>query len=211
MIEFGAGLRLAREAKGMTLKDIARETHIMVQMLEGLENEDFSCIVAPIYGRGFVKLYCECVGLDPAPYIDAFLDIYNGVRPPAPRPAGPAPAPASAPALEEVPASSSGPDCEIPTPAAPASAPAEDAAVPAEPPPPSPGPAPAPVPDSAPAAAQPLGDGFKLEQDSAGIRFANSFPDYRSDYNISRSSSGRFRDSGFYVRICLLALAAIVL
>lgn len=83
MIEFGKELRAAREAKGLTTADIARQTHMMAVMAEDLENENFSRIVAPIYGRGFVKLYCEAVGLDPKPYIAEFMDIYTGNRDPA--------------------------------------------------------------------------------------------------------------------------------
>ena len=55
MIEFGKTLRAAREAKGLTTGQIAERTHMMVQTVEGLENENFSKIVAPIYGRGFVN------------------------------------------------------------------------------------------------------------------------------------------------------------
>ena len=63
MIEFGKTLRSAREAKGYTASQVAEMTHIKPSVLDGLENEDFSMIAAPIYGRGFVKLYCEAVGL----------------------------------------------------------------------------------------------------------------------------------------------------
>ncbi len=77
MIEFGKTLRAAREAKGLSVGQVAEQTHMMVQTVEGLENENFDKIVAPIYGRGFVKLYCEAVGLDPKPMIDAFMAIYS--------------------------------------------------------------------------------------------------------------------------------------
>ena len=80
MIEFGKTLRTARESKGLTPGQIAEKTHMMVQVVEGLEKEDFSKIVAPIYGRGFVKLYCEAVGLEPKPLVDAFMEIYSGNR-----------------------------------------------------------------------------------------------------------------------------------
>lgn len=80
MMEFGKTLRTAREAKGLATGQIAERTHMMVQIVEGLENEDFSKIVAPIYGRGFVKLYCETVGLEPKPLVDAFMEIYSGGR-----------------------------------------------------------------------------------------------------------------------------------
>lgn len=126
MIEFGNTLRAAREAKGLTQNDIAQKTHMMIQTVEGLESENFSRIVAPIYGRGFVKLYCEVVGLEPKPMIDAFMELYNGTHskpveheapaptppPPPPRPTEldfgasaivPPPAPTPAPRTELVP------------------------------------------------------------------------------------------------------------
>ena len=80
MIEFGKTLREAREAKGLTIGQIAETTHMMSSIIEDLENERFSKIAAPIYGRGFVKLYCEAVGIDPKPLIAEFMDIYNGNR-----------------------------------------------------------------------------------------------------------------------------------
>ena len=83
MIEFGESLRRAREAKGLSRRDIADKTHMMERMVEALEREDFSRIAAPIYGRGFVKLYCEVVGLDPKPMVAAFMDIFGSDRLPS--------------------------------------------------------------------------------------------------------------------------------
>ena len=80
MIEFGQTLRAAREAKGYTISQIAEATHMLSTIVQNLEEENFSKIVAPIYGRGFVKLYCEAVGLDPKPLIDLFMEIYTGKR-----------------------------------------------------------------------------------------------------------------------------------
>ena len=80
MIEFGKTLREAREAKGLSISQVAEATRIMRSIVEGLENENFSGIPAPIYGRGFVKLYCETVGLDPKPMVAEFMEIYNGNR-----------------------------------------------------------------------------------------------------------------------------------
>lgn len=100
MIEFGKTLKAAREAKGLTIADIAAQTHIMSSMIADLENDDFSHLAAPIYGRGFVKLYCETVGLAPEPMIAEFMEIYNGNREPAIRervvPTVPEPEPAPA-------------------------------------------------------------------------------------------------------------------
>ena len=82
MIEFGKTLREAREAKGLGIDDIAKATHMMARQIDALEHEDFSSFAAPIYGRGFVKLYCEAVGLDPKIMVAEFMDIFNGNREP---------------------------------------------------------------------------------------------------------------------------------
>ncbi len=114
MIEFGETLRKARETKGLTPRQIADSTHMLIQTVEDLENENFSRIAAPIYGRGFVKLYCEEVGIDPKPLIAEFMDIFNGNRTPTIRmrtvaPAEPEPsvperqAPVPAPAPDSAP------------------------------------------------------------------------------------------------------------
>ena len=79
-MEFGKSLREAREAKGYTVTQIAEMTHMLPSIVEGLEKEDFSRIAAPIYGRGFVKLYCEAVGLEAKPFVDEFMEIMNGNR-----------------------------------------------------------------------------------------------------------------------------------
>ncbi len=74
----GRILREAREARGLSISDVAEHTNMMVQVVGELENEDFHRIAAPIYGRGFLKLYAELLDLDVQPLIDEFMDIYTG-------------------------------------------------------------------------------------------------------------------------------------
>jgi len=80
MIEFGKTLREAREAKGLTVAQLAEMTHMTASRVEELERENFAGIPAAIYGRGFVRLYCHAVGLDPKPLSDEFTEIFNGNR-----------------------------------------------------------------------------------------------------------------------------------
>ncbi|MBP5791106.1 MAG: helix-turn-helix domain-containing protein [Kiritimatiellae bacterium] len=107
MTGFGQTLRAAREAKGLTLRDIADKTHMMIQIVEDLENEKFGKIAAPIYGRGFVKMYCKEVGLDPQPLTAMFMEAFNAAQspqntqPPAPPPKREPAAPKSEPAAGE--------------------------------------------------------------------------------------------------------------
>ena len=82
MSSLGQTLRQAREAKGLTQSQVASQTRILIQIIDDIENEDFHRIAAPIYGRGFVRLYAECVDLDPQPLIREFMDIYEGRRAP---------------------------------------------------------------------------------------------------------------------------------
>lgn len=71
-------LREAREARGLSSTDVAEHTNMMVQIVEELEKEDFHRIAAPIYGRGFLKLYAELLDIDVQPLIDEFMDIFTG-------------------------------------------------------------------------------------------------------------------------------------
>ena len=80
MIEFGKTLREAREAKGLSIAQLAEMTRMTSSRIEALEKEDFSHIPAAIYGRGFVRLYCEAVGLDPKPLAAEFTEIFSGNR-----------------------------------------------------------------------------------------------------------------------------------
>jgi cytoskeletal protein RodZ len=81
----GEILRNAREQKGLTPSVVAESTHMKVQIVEDLEREDFRRIAAPIYGRGFVKLYAELLQLDPEPLVRDFMELYSGARVPAVR------------------------------------------------------------------------------------------------------------------------------
>lgn len=95
-MSMGEILKSAREQRGLSASAVAEATHMKVQIIEDLENEDFRRIAAPIYGRGFVKLYAEFLELDPASLIREFMDLYSGKRSPVVgrRPVEPAPAPA---------------------------------------------------------------------------------------------------------------------
>ena len=192
MIEFGETLRKAREAKGLSAGDIAKTTHIMVQMVEALEREDFSRIVAPIYGRGFVKLYCEAVGLDPKPLVAEFMEIYNGNRPAVIRMAEPEPRDEAArEAAAPEPASASA----APEPAPAAEPPAADPELAAA---------------AEPAAAKEESPSFALEQENGPIRMARAFPDYRADVPDERPRGFSIPAPIWRILVLVVAAAAIL-
>ena len=71
----GQQLHEARLARKETASQVAAATRMKVQIIEALETEDFSKIPAPIYGRGFIKLYAEHVGQDPQPMIQEYMTL----------------------------------------------------------------------------------------------------------------------------------------
>ncbi|MDA0990496.1 MAG: helix-turn-helix transcriptional regulator, partial [Verrucomicrobia bacterium] len=77
----GSQLHEARRKRNLTASEVAAGTRVKVQFIEALENEDFDKFPAPIYGKGFIKLYAEYVGLDPRPLIDEYIDISSPKAP----------------------------------------------------------------------------------------------------------------------------------
>lgn len=69
----GHDLRVAREARGLTIEDISRSTKIGAAVLMALERGDVERLPAPIFTRGFLKSYAREVGLDPDEVADLYL------------------------------------------------------------------------------------------------------------------------------------------
>ncbi|MBA2932763.1 DUF4115 domain-containing protein [Sphingomonas sp. CGMCC 1.13654] len=61
----GGRLRAAREARGQTLDDIARQTRVPVRHLVQIEEGRLEGLPAAPYSAGFVKSYARAVDLDP--------------------------------------------------------------------------------------------------------------------------------------------------
>ncbi len=63
-IHFGSRLKQGREARHLSLGDIARVTKIPERSLERLESGRFDELPAAVFVRGFVRSYARAVGLD---------------------------------------------------------------------------------------------------------------------------------------------------
>jgi transcriptional regulator with XRE-family HTH domain len=72
----GEELRRARTRKKISASEVAAATRMKVQIVEALEQEDFSKVAAPIYAKGFIRLYAEHVGLDPSPLISEYMSKF---------------------------------------------------------------------------------------------------------------------------------------
>ena len=72
MPALGDEFRSAREARGLTLSDVAEQIHIRSVYLNAIENEDWNAIGAPVYVRGFLRTYARFLGLDGEKAVQAF-------------------------------------------------------------------------------------------------------------------------------------------
>jgi cytoskeletal protein RodZ len=59
----GSYLRVAREARGLDLRDAAQQTRISIGYLKAIEDEDFSKLPGEVFVRGFLKSYARFLGL----------------------------------------------------------------------------------------------------------------------------------------------------
>ncbi len=139
MASLGQALREEREARNISIEEIASSTKIVRRYLEALEDDRMDVMPGGFFIKGIIRAYAKAVGLDPEEVLGRYKAAgllgeperkRNIFQRAAPEPAPPLPPPpAPAPPVEPV-----------PTPAPPAS--------PAPPPPPSP----AAPPDTLPAA-----------------------------------------------------------
>ena len=68
----GESFRAAREARNLSLSDVAEQIHIRAVYLQAIEEEDWSAIAAPVYVRGFLRTYARFLGSRSAGSIDQF-------------------------------------------------------------------------------------------------------------------------------------------
>ncbi|MGD1066213.1 MAG: helix-turn-helix domain-containing protein, partial [Vulcanimicrobiaceae bacterium] len=84
MPALGDGFRSAREARGLTLSDVAEQIHIRSVYLHAIETEEWPAIGAPVYVRGFIRTYARFLGLDAEAAVAAFNETVPSERPPVP-------------------------------------------------------------------------------------------------------------------------------
>src|ERR1700709_390158 len=65
-LSIGVQLQRAREAKGLSLDDVASRTRIPIRHLQNIEREEWDALPAATYAVGFTRNYANAVGLDGA-------------------------------------------------------------------------------------------------------------------------------------------------
>lgn len=60
----GQKLKAAREAQGLSLRQIYERTKIPINHLQSIDSGQLEDLPEPVYVAGFIKRYAECIGLD---------------------------------------------------------------------------------------------------------------------------------------------------
>src|SRR2546427_584737 len=64
MPSFGSALRRARQQRGLSLDDVARDTRLSTRYLRALEEEALHELPRGPYNRAYVRTYATFLGLD---------------------------------------------------------------------------------------------------------------------------------------------------
>mgnify|MGYP006301884713 CR=1 FL=1 len=75
MESIGEKLRGAREEKGYSVDQVARDTNIARRFVEALEREDFSVFPGDPYVLGFLRNYADYLGLDPEKVVTLYKNL----------------------------------------------------------------------------------------------------------------------------------------
>ena len=68
----GEQLRLAREERGIGLREICEQTRISVHYLEAIEANDYKRLPGGVFNRSFIKAYAKCVGYDEREAVEGY-------------------------------------------------------------------------------------------------------------------------------------------
>lgn len=71
-ITIGEKLRLAREERGISLRDISEQTRISMRYLQAIETDDYKRLPGGIFNRSFIKSYARYIGFDEKEAIEAY-------------------------------------------------------------------------------------------------------------------------------------------
>ncbi len=76
-LSVGQRLRKAREAKGVSLREVEEQTNIRCKYLEAMEEEKFSLLPGESYTRIFLSSYAQFLGIDEKKLLEDYRIAYS--------------------------------------------------------------------------------------------------------------------------------------
>jgi len=77
-LTLGEKLRQAREARGLSISQIAEQTRISALYLRCIESDDFRTLPGGIFNKGFVKSFAKSVGVDEQEALQDYAQLVGG-------------------------------------------------------------------------------------------------------------------------------------
>jgi len=74
MSGLGQYLSSLREERGLSIEEMARVTRVAPRYLQALEREDLTALPAPVFTKGYIRAYCQALGV----HADEALGRYPG-------------------------------------------------------------------------------------------------------------------------------------
>jgi cytoskeletal protein RodZ len=71
----GEKLRLAREARGITISEVSAQTRIATRYLEAIEENNYKPLPGGVFNKGFIKAYAKYVGVDETEALNDYARI----------------------------------------------------------------------------------------------------------------------------------------
>lgn len=74
----GERLKKIRQEKGLSLEEVQKKTKIHLNILKAIEGDSLTSL-SPVYLKGFLKIYCKFLRVDPKDYIPDFKETRTQV------------------------------------------------------------------------------------------------------------------------------------
>jgi curved DNA-binding protein CbpA len=78
----GSVLKMLRELRGLTARNVADTTKLSARYIEAIEDENFKKLPARPYLRGFLYSYSRAIGYEPARIVNDYIKRYDGLMAP---------------------------------------------------------------------------------------------------------------------------------
>lgn len=78
----GAAIKMLREQRGLSLRNVADTSKVSIRYLELIEEENFVKLPVRAYTRGFLQLYAKALGCDPQRVCADYLKRFDAARGP---------------------------------------------------------------------------------------------------------------------------------
>lgn len=87
MSSLGSYLRKEREARHLSVAEMAQTTRIPVRILKHLENDQFDALPADVFVRGYLRAYARVLGVDEGYVLERYGSNHGEDELPTPMPA----------------------------------------------------------------------------------------------------------------------------